>query len=166
MQDIRKLLDTIDIYHISDVISDPFEALRIQVEGGHENVSFDYRVDYHVNNIAVLQIDKSTKHYIFKQSIREISSLFDISTCLESDIPIKISFGNKPLMDNHDNLLVVTCLAQYEDISIQFYIDPIADSSQFYIKMKCYLLGQDVRKSLLGQDGFTEHHIYSNGVTR
>ena len=69
MQDITKLLNTIETHHITEDISDPFEALRIQLKHEHEHVSFDYQVEYYVNNISVLQIDEKSDIPIKKQYI-------------------------------------------------------------------------------------------------
>jgi hypothetical protein len=159
MQTLDELFKSINIYHITEKINNPYEALSIMVDNTYEAVSFEYQIDFFINNISILEIDNVTKKYVYKY---ELNGLFDIITNIESNIPIEVLFGSS-VNDNKD-LEFVKFMSPYSTAYIVFYIDP--DSTvDVYVKMKCYLLSNKIRDNMMQKSISTKTHKYVEGVS-
>jgi len=156
---LEALLHEIKLYHLVEKINDPYDALSLMVQNNYDNLSFDLQLDFYINNIGVLEIDKKSKKYIYNY---ELNGIFDIVTNIESDLPIKVIFGSH--VNDSKNLEIIKFLSMHARIFISFYIDPDHVSKHFYLKMKCYLLNDALRDKLKTSTIFTKTHKYVDNL--
>eukprot|EP00899_Mesostigma_viride_P011237 jgi/Mesvir1/20113/Mv13352-RA.1 len=123
-------------------------------------IKFEITTTFALNNIGVLEIDSRSGKYVHTVPKLAYS---DIIRDIRGDADIRVMLGNGEC--DPKGLAVINCLGQYADKHIRVYLDPEHLPQTFNITYTCYLLREDVRKSVLAApEVFTRTHMYKDGV--
>jgi hypothetical protein len=141
MMNLDNFLSTINITHLG-IVADPYNAWQTMIYNKYDNVSFDIKIDFKINNIAIMEMNKDG-NYIFSYAIQH--QLVDLITNISSDVHTNIEI-NGILYPSNLNLLC--CDNPYAQKNIKFIISPYHTSDTFSLKLKCYIFNQKVKDFL------------------
>ena len=154
---INDILSKFNIKHIDDIY-DEYDAFKYLQENNEQIISFTKTFNFYLNNVSILEMIDNK--YIYECD--KINGIFDMVSDINSNVDFKIKLCDK-IYDN--NTKIITCLGGFNDKTVLFYFNNVDDNTNFFLKFKCYIFNQDLRKYIREFDKIEcDEHIHTHNI--